>query len=136
MSVVGKMSPLYFLLITRVGPHCLALARLLQEQAKISHTEALELTQLPPILLSSPTEEGNRIWLGKLQRLGVEVEAFEVPEYAWTRVVDAFGSPEKSALWLRRDNRALKGVPLELLGTEREQEVLDVLGRIEYGVVG
>lgn len=51
---------------------------------------------------------------------------------------NTLGSPAKAAQWLRRPNRALGGeVPLNLLDTEvGEQLVEDVLGRLEYGVLG
>ncbi|MEX0717765.1 MAG: antitoxin Xre/MbcA/ParS toxin-binding domain-containing protein [Planctomycetaceae bacterium] len=49
---------------------------------------------------------------------------------------DVLGSRDKAVHWLNRPNLALGGVPpLESLDTDLGfQSVLDVLGRIEYGV--
>lgn len=53
------------------------------------------------------------------------------------RAVDVLGTPEKASIWLGRENRALGRVPLSLMDTDVGTEaVLDVLGRIEHGVVG
>jgi putative toxin-antitoxin system antitoxin component (TIGR02293 family) len=48
------------------------------------------------------------------------------------------GTEEKATAWLRRPNRALGGeVPIRLLDTDvGVRHVEDVLGRIEYGIVG
>jgi putative toxin-antitoxin system antitoxin component (TIGR02293 family) len=52
--------------------------------------------------------------------------------------VTVFGTEEKAATWLRRPNRALNNEsPIRLLDTDiGARQVEDVLGRIEYGVVG
>lgn len=52
------------------------------------------------------------------------------------RAVDVFGDVDKARAWLQRPNRALGGVaPLSILDTGiGAEEVLTVLGRIEYGV--
>ena len=49
-----------------------------------------------------------------------------------------FGSEDKVAAWLRRPNRALNGeMPVALLDTDLGvRQVEDVLGRLEYGLVG
>jgi putative toxin-antitoxin system antitoxin component (TIGR02293 family) len=49
-----------------------------------------------------------------------------------------FGTEDKAAAWLGRANRALDGeVPVRLLDTDVGARLVeDVLGRIEYGVVG
>jgi putative toxin-antitoxin system antitoxin component (TIGR02293 family) len=48
---------------------------------------------------------------------------------------DVLGDRANAASWLQGDNRALGGPPLSLLDTDVGlQQVLDVLGRIEYGV--
>lgn len=51
------------------------------------------------------------------------------------RAIDAIGNAEQARDWLRRPNRALRGVePLELLGTDAGAELVsDELGRIEHG---
>jgi putative toxin-antitoxin system antitoxin component (TIGR02293 family) len=48
------------------------------------------------------------------------------------------GTEEKAAAWLRRPNRALGGeLPIRLLDTDiGVRDVEDILGRIEYGIVG
>lgn len=50
---------------------------------------------------------------------------------------DVLGTREKAVQWMERPNRALGGeVPVRLLDTDLgSQKVLDVLGRIEHGVV-
>jgi putative toxin-antitoxin system antitoxin component (TIGR02293 family) len=52
--------------------------------------------------------------------------------------VAVFGDERTAADWLRRPNRALSGeMPLLLLDTEvGTAQVDEVLGRIEYGLVG
>jgi putative toxin-antitoxin system antitoxin component (TIGR02293 family) len=54
----------------------------------------------------------------------------------YTSAVDALGSEEKAAQWLKTANRALRGGrPLDQLDTDPGvREVEDVLGRIAYGV--
>ena len=49
-----------------------------------------------------------------------------------------FGTEERVAAWLRRPNRALNGeMPVALLDTDLGvRQVEDVLGRLEYGLVG
>ncbi len=49
-----------------------------------------------------------------------------------------FGTEDKVATWLRRPNRALNGErPVRLLDTDLGvRQVEDVLGRLEYGLVG
>jgi putative toxin-antitoxin system antitoxin component (TIGR02293 family) len=49
-----------------------------------------------------------------------------------------FGDPEESADWIQAPNRALgKQKPLALLDTDiGAQQVDDVLGRIEHGIIG
>jgi hypothetical protein len=53
------------------------------------------------------------------------------------KAIDVLGSEEKADCWLRAPNRALGGrQPLGILDTEEgTQEVLNVLVRIEYGVL-
>jgi putative toxin-antitoxin system antitoxin component (TIGR02293 family) len=55
---------------------------------------------------------------------------------AIARATDVLGDRENAASWLLGNNRALGGVPpLSLLDTDVGlQQVLDILGRIEYGV--
>lgn len=57
-------------------------------------------------------------------------------EQALARASDVFGSDVKARGWLDRPNGALgKVTPMSLLNTdEGVQRVLDVLGRIEYGI--
>ena len=50
------------------------------------------------------------------------------------RAVDAFGDENQAREWLKRPNRVLQDVPLELLGTDGGAIlVADELGRIESG---
>jgi putative toxin-antitoxin system antitoxin component (TIGR02293 family) len=51
--------------------------------------------------------------------------------------VSVFGAEDKAATWLRRPNRALHGErPIHLLDTDiGAQQVEDILGRLEYGIV-
>lgn len=53
------------------------------------------------------------------------------------RAVSVFGAEDKAATWLRRPNRALNGEPpIHLLDTDiGAQQVDDILGRIEHGIV-
>lgn len=54
------------------------------------------------------------------------------------RAVRVLGTEEKAATWLHRSNKALGDrLPLDLLKTDLgTKQVEDVLGRIEYGVIG
>ncbi len=54
----------------------------------------------------------------------------------YTAAIDALGSEQKAAQWLKTPNRALRGGrPLDQLDTDPGvREVEDVLGRIAYGV--
>ena len=77
------------------------------------------------------------------RRLGRKLDAHESDRlYRLARIaahaVVVFGTDEKAATWLRRPNRALNHeAPIQILDTdEGARQVDDVLGRIEYGVVG
>ncbi len=52
--------------------------------------------------------------------------------------IEVLGSADRASAWLRRPNRALGGrPPIELLDTDLgTQQVVQVIGRIEHGVVG
>ena len=55
------------------------------------------------------------------------------------RAAETFGSESTAFHWLRTANRALvdKRQPIELLGTaEGEVLVLDIIGRIDHGIIG
>jgi putative toxin-antitoxin system antitoxin component (TIGR02293 family) len=51
--------------------------------------------------------------------------------------VSVFGAEDKAATWLQRPNRAFNGErPIHLLDTDiGAQQVEDILGRLEYGIV-
>ena len=51
---------------------------------------------------------------------------------------EVFGNRKQAVDWLRTANRSLAGrQPFELVGTDAGAElVVDVLGRLEYGVFG
>lgn len=53
------------------------------------------------------------------------------------RAIQVFGDEESAKAWLLSDNRALGGVsPTSMLDTDAGHEaVIDVLGRIENGVI-
>ncbi|WP_155006062.1 MbcA/ParS/Xre antitoxin family protein [Pelobacter seleniigenes] len=50
------------------------------------------------------------------------------------KVKSIFEDEDSAVKWLTEENRALGRIPIELISEGREQEVLDVLGRIEWGV--
>jgi len=52
------------------------------------------------------------------------------------KAIETLGSPQRADGWLAMPNRALGGVtPMSLIDTDTgAQAVLDVLGRIDYGV--
>ena len=52
------------------------------------------------------------------------------------RAIEALGSGEKAATWLRTPNRALRGeIPMSLLETDLGARMVErILGRIEHGV--
>jgi len=52
------------------------------------------------------------------------------------RAIEALGSSEKAAKWLRTENRSLRGkVPIALLETDMGARMVErTLGRIEHGV--
>jgi putative toxin-antitoxin system antitoxin component (TIGR02293 family) len=54
------------------------------------------------------------------------------------QAVSVFGDEYKATTWLQRPNRALNGeLPIRLLDTDvGARQVEDILGRIEYGIVG
>lgn len=54
-----------------------------------------------------------------------------------TQAAATLGSETKAAQWLRRPNRALGNIPpLELIDTDLGiQQIEDILGRIEHGIV-
>ena len=53
------------------------------------------------------------------------------------QAVSVFGAEDKAAMWLRRPNRALNGeLPIRLLDTDvGAQQIEDILGRIDHGIV-
>jgi putative toxin-antitoxin system antitoxin component (TIGR02293 family) len=53
-----------------------------------------------------------------------------------TRAIEALGSSEKAATWLRTPNRALRGAtPISMLETDLGARLVErTLGRIEHGV--
>lgn len=54
----------------------------------------------------------------------------------WTRAREVFHSNEAAQEWLSTPQWGLgMRVPVDLVGTDAEAEVWDLLGRIEHGVV-
>jgi putative toxin-antitoxin system antitoxin component (TIGR02293 family) len=58
--------------------------------------------------------------------------------YVTAHAGDVFGNPQRALQWLHSPHPALRDkTPLDAAGTaEGFQEVEDILGRIEYGVIG
>ena len=50
------------------------------------------------------------------------------------KVKSIFEDEDSAVKWLTEENRALGRIPIELISEGREQEVWDILGRIEWGV--
>lgn len=56
------------------------------------------------------------------------------PEVA-KRTIEVFDDRSDAALWLATRHRCFGGhVPYQVLASDQRQDVLDVLGRIEYGI--
>lgn len=55
---------------------------------------------------------------------------------AYQKAIEIFGSEEKSEKWLNTSNTALGGItPVQAMSsTSGVESVMDILGRIEYGV--
>ncbi len=59
------------------------------------------------------------------------------PPDVYSRTIEVFNNGEKASYWLLSQNTGLGGVtPLSLIEVGKTKDVLDVLGRIEYGVYG
>lgn len=91
------------------------------ETARVLHTPARTLARRRQARQLDPGESDR---LYRIARLAAHA-------------VSTFGEEEKAAAWLRRPNRALKGeAPIHLLDTDAgTQEIDDILGRIEHGIV-
>jgi hypothetical protein len=63
--------------------------------------------------------------------------AHEIESMVLLRVLEVFGDSERALKWMRESNPALKNdAPLHAIQTdEGRKEVLNILGRIEYGVI-
>jgi uncharacterized protein (DUF2384 family) len=52
------------------------------------------------------------------------------------RGVDVFGSFDKFLRWLNQENLALDSKPIKLLSSESGiKKIIDILGRIEHGIM-
>lgn len=91
------------------------------ETARVLHTPARTLARRRQARQLDPGESDR---LYRIARLAAHA-------------VSTFGEEEKAAAWLRRPNRALNGeAPIHLLDTDvGTQEIDDILGRIEHGIV-
>jgi putative toxin-antitoxin system antitoxin component (TIGR02293 family) len=101
-----------------------------RERLQLSVPEAASVLHMPPRTLAR-RRLARRLAADESDRL------YRVARVA-AHAVAALGSEEKAATWLRRPNRALNGeLPIRLLDTDvGARQVEDVLGRIEYGIVG
>jgi putative toxin-antitoxin system antitoxin component (TIGR02293 family) len=101
-----------------------------RERLQLSVPEAASVLHMPPRTLAR-RRLARRLAADESDRL------YRVARVA-AHAVAALGSEEKAAAWLRRPNRALNGeLPIRLLDTDLgARQVEDVLGRIEYGIVG
>jgi len=63
--------------------------------------------------------------------------AHEIESAVLLRALEVFGDSERALKWMREANPALNNdTPLHAIQTdEGRKEVLDILGRIEYGVI-
>jgi putative toxin-antitoxin system antitoxin component (TIGR02293 family) len=100
-----------------------------RERLQLSVPEAASVLHMPPRTLAR-RRVARRLAADESDRL------YRVARVA-AQAVTALGSEEKAAAWLRRPNRALNGeLPIRLLDTDvGAQQVEDVLGRLEHGVV-
>lgn len=102
----------------------------LGHKLRLKKSEAAALMHLPERTLARrkkqnklrPDESDRLFRVARIQALAVE----------------ALGSEDKAAEWLRRPNRALNGhSPLEWLDTDLgTRQVEDILGRIQHGIIG
>src|SRR5436853_5076676 len=101
-----------------------------RERLRLSVPETASVLQMPPRTMAR-RKQSRRLDIHESDRLyrivRIAAQAFAV-----------LGSEEKAATWLRRPNRALGGeIPIHLLDTDvGVRHVEDVLGRIEYGIIG
>lgn len=71
-------------------------------------------------------------------RLSALLDRLDVIDPEFVRsTIEVFGDRHRAALWLARPNRNLGGIsPYRALAHDQRKAVLDVLGRIEHGVIG
>lgn len=100
----------------------------LVENGLLSADELYELV-IPRRTFDRRLEQGQPLTVAESDRL---LRAARVI----VRAIEALGSREKAATWLRTANRALRGMtPIALLETDLGARMVErVLGRIEHGV--
>ena len=101
----------------------------IRERLQLSVPEAANVLHMPPRTLARRRQAG-KLDPDESDRL------YRIALVAG-QAVAVFGAEDKAATWLRRPNRALNGeLPIRLLDTDvGAQQVEDILGRIEHGIV-
>jgi hypothetical protein len=83
--------------------------------------------------------EGEEIFADSKARLATAIHEaeHEIESAVLLRALEVFGDSERALKWMRENNPALAGdTPIHAIQTDQERrEVLDTLGRIEYGVI-
>lgn len=102
----------------------------LRERLQLTMPEAATVLGMPPRTLAR-RKQSRKLDAGESDRL------YRLARIA-AHAMAVFGTDEKVAAWLRRPNRALNSEkPVRLLDTDLGvRQVEDVLGRLEYGIVG
>ena len=102
----------------------------IRDRLKLSLPEAAVVLHVPLRTLARRRHE-RKLDAGESDRL------YRLARIA-AQAIAVFGTDDKAASWLRRPNRALNGeLPLALLDTDLgARQIEEVLGRIDYGVVG
>jgi putative toxin-antitoxin system antitoxin component (TIGR02293 family) len=100
-----------------------------RERLRLSVPEAATVLHMPPRTLAR-RRQSRKLDPDESDRL------YRIARVAG-QAVAVFGAEDKAATWLRRPNRALNGeLPIRLLDTDvGAQQVEDILGRIEHGIV-
>jgi putative toxin-antitoxin system antitoxin component (TIGR02293 family) len=100
----------------------------LKEQLQVSDHQLCRIIQIPKRTLDRRREKG-RFKTDESERILRVARVFDM-------ALAVFGKPEKARRWLKQPARGLDGhVPMEYADTGLgAQEVIDLLGRIDYGV--
>ena len=100
----------------------------LKTQLDVSDNYLCQIIQIPKRTLDR-RREGGRFKTDESERVLRVARVFDM-------ALEVFGKPEKARSWLKKPARGLDGqVPMEYADTGLgAQEVIDLLGRIEYGI--